>query len=76
MEAKVAKEGIILARDLGLWNVVIEGDSLTTMHALSQLNKPPNSIQKVVEGALRFLQASMDGNRTMCGDVAMVHPIV
>ena len=56
MEAKVAEEGIILARDLGLWNVVVEGDSLTVMNALSGLNIPPSSIQKVVEGSMRFLQ--------------------
>lgn len=44
MEAKVAEEGIILARDLGLRNVVVVGDSLTVMNALSGLNIPPSSI--------------------------------
>lgn len=44
VEAKVAEEGIILARDLGLRNVVVVGDSLTVMNALSGLNIPPSSI--------------------------------
>ena len=44
MEAKVAEEGIILARDLGLRNVVVVGDSLTVMNAVSGLNIPPSSI--------------------------------
>ena len=57
MEAKVAEEGIILARDLGLSEVIMEGDALTMMSALSGLNPPSNSIQKVVEGSIRLLQS-------------------
>lgn len=56
MEAKVAEDGIILARDLGLAKLVVKGDSLTMMSAQSELKKRPSSIQKVVEGFLWFLQ--------------------
>ena len=63
-EAKAAKEGITLARDLGLGKVIVEGDALTVMSALSSLDQPPRSIQKVVEGSLRFLQ-SFKGWKTL-----------
>lgn len=55
VEAKAAEEGIILARELGLGEVVVEGDSMTIMSALSGVNQPPSTIQKVVESLVRML---------------------
>ena len=58
-EARAAEEGIALARDLGLNEVIIEGDAKTVMSALmnSDPQLTPSSIQKVVEGAKFRLQA-------------------
>lgn len=44
VEAKAANEGIILPRDLGLREVIVEGDALIVMAALSSPKKPPSSI--------------------------------
>ncbi|KAK9988305.1 hypothetical protein SO802_028544 [Lithocarpus litseifolius] len=57
-EARAAEEGIILARELGLSKVVVEGDAKTIMMGLtdSAPNSTPSSIQKVVEGAKLRLQ--------------------
>ncbi|XP_075669942.1 uncharacterized protein LOC142639681 [Castanea sativa] len=55
MEAKAqaAKEGILLARDLGLSKVIVEGDAKTIMVAFTESDPDttPCFIQKVVEGA-------------------------
>ena len=44
------KEGILLAWDLGLKNIIIEGDSLAVVQALNGIITPTISIQKVIEG--------------------------
>ena len=52
-EARAAEEGIILAWELGLSKVVVEGDAKTVMVALTE-SAPvatPSLIQMVVEGA-------------------------
>nr|XP_023914149.1 uncharacterized protein LOC112025707 [Quercus suber] len=58
-EARAAEEGIALARDLGLNDVIIEGDTKTVMSTLanSDLLHTPSSILKVMEGAKFRLQA-------------------
>ena len=57
-EARVAEEGILLARDLGLSKVIVEGDAKTIMVALmdSDPDTTPCTIQKVVEETKLRLQ--------------------
>lgn len=54
MEAKAVEEEIMLANDLGLKHIIIEGDAQTVMMALSDHNSPPSSIQMTIEGAKRW----------------------
>ena len=48
-EETAAEEGIALARDLGLREVVIEGDASMVMSALVNLGQSLSSIKKLVE---------------------------
>ena len=48
-KAKAMKESILLAWDLGLKNIIIEGDSLAVVQALSGITALAISIQKVIE---------------------------
>ncbi|KAK9984138.1 hypothetical protein SO802_033663 [Lithocarpus litseifolius] len=50
-EAKAAKTGILLAWDLGLKDIVVEGDSQLVMNALKGSVIPTLAIQKIVEGS-------------------------
>ena len=50
-EAKAAKTSILLAWDLGLNDIVVEGDSQLVMFALKGFVNPASVIQKVVEGS-------------------------
>lgn len=52
VEAKTAKEGILLARDLGFKEVIIEGDALMVIKAFTKQGLPPCSVQKVIEGSI------------------------
>lgn len=56
MEAVAMEEGILLAWDLGLKDVIIECDSLTVASTLSKATSPPWSIQKVMEGLRQSLR--------------------
>ena len=50
-EAKAAEIGILFAWDLGLKEVVVEGDSQLVMEALKGNVVPALAIQKIVEGS-------------------------
>lgn len=52
-KARAAEEGILLARDLGLDEVIIKGDAKIIMSALANSNPEftLSSIQKVMERA-------------------------
>ena len=53
VEAKAMEEGIQLARDLSLKEIIIEGDAKQVVMAISDTVYAPSSISKVIEG-IRF----------------------
>ena len=55
-EAKATEAGILLAWDLGLKNIVVEGDAQLVTQALKGIVAPAIPIQKIVEGSRIFLQ--------------------
>ena len=54
-EAKVAEAAILLAWELGLKDIVVEGDSQLVIQALNSSNPPALPILKIVEGLKRCL---------------------
>ena len=55
-EIKAMEEGILFAWDLGLKNIVAEGDSLAVVQALNGRITPAISIQKVTKGISWWLK--------------------
>ena len=56
MEAKVVKEGIKLAWEVGLRDIDLESDALVVVGAVVGNDLGPCSIQKVVEGIKLWLK--------------------
>ncbi|XP_050290607.1 uncharacterized protein LOC126728897 [Quercus robur] len=50
IEAKAMEEGIQLAKDLSLKEIIIEGDAKQVVMAISDSSSAPSSIKKVIEG--------------------------
>jgi len=51
-EAKAFEAGLLFAKDVGVWDVILEGDSLVVYNALCNISPPPSSIASVVQGIL------------------------
>ena len=54
VEAKAFEKGILLASDLGLGNIVLEGDVKLVTDALAGCCSPPSSIQMIMGGIQRW----------------------
>ena len=52
VEAKAFEEGLILARDLGLRQVVLEGDAKAVTDVLRGCCSPPLSIKMITDGIM------------------------
>ena len=49
-EAVAYEQGLLFARDIGIHNFIIEGDSLIIHLALCEVSNPPSSVAAVVQG--------------------------
>ena len=49
-EAKAVEAGVQFAKDIGIQDVILEGDSLTVLNALCGNTSPPSSVAVVVAG--------------------------
>ena len=58
LEAKATaiEEGVALASELGLKDIIIESDTLLVTNSLEKQSVMPSSIRKVVEGILEGLR--------------------
>jgi len=72
VEAKALEAGLMFATDVGLQNVVLEGDSLVLINALCGTSSPPASVEPIVMGvmdlcrefrSIAFSHVSRQGNK-------------
>ncbi|KAK9992106.1 hypothetical protein SO802_027091 [Lithocarpus litseifolius] len=54
VEAKAVEVALQFARDVGISDLIIEGDSFVIYNALSGHSTPPSSVASVISGALAF----------------------
>ena len=52
VEAKAFEAGLLFAKDVGVRDVILEGDSLVVYNALCNISPLPSSIASVVQGIL------------------------
>ena len=52
MEAKAVELALQFARDVGISDFIMEGDSLIVHNALCGLSPPPSSVAAIISGAL------------------------
>lgn len=52
IEAKAFKTNILFAKDIGVHNIILEGDSLIVYRALTGLSNPPLSMEPLIAGML------------------------
>ena len=50
VEAKAFETGLLFAKDVGVRDVILEGDSLVVFNAFCNISTPPSSIAAVVQG--------------------------
>ena len=49
-EAKAFEAGLLFAKDIGIQEVVLEGDSIIIYNALCEVSNPPSSVKPIIEG--------------------------
>jgi len=49
-EAKAFEAGLLFAKDIGIQEVVLEGDSIIIYNALFEISSPPSSVEPIIEG--------------------------
>jgi len=73
VEAKAFETGLLFAKDVGVRDVILEGDSLVVFNALCNISTPPSSIAAMVQGIqdicggleeCRFLSRQETGKHT------------
>lgn len=55
-EAKAFEAGIIFVKDVGVQDIILEGDSMIMYRALTELSPPPQSVASIVEGILEIVR--------------------
>ena len=75
VEAKAYEAGMLLAKDLGLQDGFLEGDSLTISNALKGISEPPTFVAAIMEGihvigaeinVVNFSHVRRSGNKPAC----------
>ncbi|KAK7850066.1 hypothetical protein CFP56_001615 [Quercus suber] len=57
VEAKDFEEGVLLVRDIGIHEIILEGDSFVVSNAIAGRMPSPSSIASVVHGIISYKNA-------------------